>query len=112
MAITEMQVTEWLTELGSTADEVADTLRAAGIKGTSSAWKCPVAKWLQAKVTAAGGHSVSVGPTGASVWLDADRYAGQRVYVDTMPSPVRAFIRAFDREQASYADLREHRSDD
>ena len=86
-----------LAALGSTQDEVAATLRAAGIKGLpGKACSCPVAEW----VTWAGFTQVEVGKesiTGLYV------FTAQEKVVLGHAGPVVDFVRAFD--GGGYPDL-------
>lgn len=90
-----------LTELGDTPDEVARTLRGAGIRGhKSECGLCPVALWLARKVPELRG------PGGMFRWdVNAVGIADARGdWVVWMPEPVCQFISRFDYGNA-YEDL-------
>jgi hypothetical protein len=84
-----MTPAELLTRLGTTADEVAATLRDLGIRGQRfDGCDCPVARYL-----ADHGHEMAVGSVSAkSQW--------ERVL---LPHPVAHFAMAFD--QGAYPEL-------
>lgn len=83
----EAAIGRLLAELGDTADKVADTLRAKGIKGVRESYEhCPIAKLLQAEDRE---HVVVLGDSWEALvddcWLDGD-----------LPQSVRGFVERFD----------------
>lgn len=90
-----------LAELGDTPDEVARTLRGAGIRGhKSECGTCPVALWLAHRVPELRG------PGGMFLW-DVNRVGiadARGDWVAWMPDPVCRFISLFDHED-EYEDL-------
>jgi hypothetical protein len=90
------QLYELLTGLGQTPDEVAESLRAAGVTGKrEDAECCPVAIWLKRA-------------TGADPYVDCEaasvRYVPDAPEVETSsPMAVRGFVVRFDHHQ--YPDL-------
>jgi hypothetical protein len=88
---TSADVRAALHALGSTADEVANTLLVGGYRGTRNKCSaCPVAAYLAAKfpdyTPLVGPGEVRIAKPGDVDWL---------VYVD-MPDPVAQFVHAFD----------------
>lgn len=80
--VTKDLLTERLNALGSTPDEVADTLRFAGYKGDHAPNNCPVANYLRDQFP---GEYVSVG------WV-----AQVQNQLMMLPSPVETFVTRFD----------------
>lgn len=81
-----------LDELGPTADDVADKLRALGIKGElEHSNACPVANYLGRDTTLTG---VEVLETVAEVWVGHPDLAVK--FEVPVPPPVEMFIRRFD----------------
>jgi hypothetical protein len=96
----ESQMTRVLDEMGSTLDEVADHLRAAGVQGVRNTVRFlnPIVRYVQ-------GH-VQVDARSLNM-IQGDRLRltlgnGQKVEV-TIPAPVRLFLDAFNR--GVYPDL-------
>lgn len=89
-----------LAGLGRTADEVAEALTVAGIKGqVNEPCECAIARYIQAN----GYDSVGVingdpGPGGPRDWFMVEATASDG-YVIGDSGPVADFIRAFDREE-------------
>lgn len=84
--------------LGCTIDEVADALRARGIRGKPrSCWNCPIANLMKAV-----GLIAYVGLDYADLYDPMDAGRDARV---TLPTPVSLFIGAFD--LGLYPDLEE-----
>jgi hypothetical protein len=87
-----------LVTLGDTADAVADTLRAAGVKGERAKCDaCPVARWLLATVDGA----VSVEVDGNHVQLGTAVADRSTSYFCGLPPAVAAFIERFDNADGS-----------
>lgn len=96
-----------LQSLGRTADEIAESLRQAGIRGVrGAACRCPIYEWLDRALDR---HA----PSGTCMFIDqvggmiefrvhrcGDDYAWGSMNVST---PVREFITAFD--EGAYPDL-------
>lgn len=81
----ESEVLDALSRLGTTPDEIAETLHVKGIKGyKGQAYSCPLANYFKSTFPEA--HCVSV---------------GSRICIDEQglphPSHVRAFIEYFDK---------------
>lgn len=100
------RVARLLADLGVTADEVAESLRAAGVKGRRmSAFCCPVAVWLYQR-TDQPPQSISVTATYVRLFP-----AGADKPSDTISTPTgaRDFVRALDgpagKPTGLYADL-------
>lgn len=102
---------EWLsgvlTGLGSTADEVATILRAAGITGErSNGVRCPIAVYVRAKAKeralSASRVGVWTGANTVSVWIRA--HNGEESVSVELPQAVIDFIEAFD-SGSGYGDL-------
>ena len=92
------QVGDLLVGLGTTADEVASTLDAAGVRGTPrSNRSCPIALYLSAVMCADPRvRSVTVGHCSMVIALVApDLRPAGRLLVQ-LPKPVRHFVSAFD----------------
>ena len=88
----DADLTNLLNTLGSTAEEVANTLRAAGVRGERRrCGKCPVAHWLLANTT---GYNIEVDPSVIDMWNYSEVFS---VYT---PTPVANFIRNFDYTKA------------
>lgn len=93
--------------LGSTADEVAETLRARGINGRrDSGCDCPVARFIRSEVPETAGNWNIAGywMDGEYVQLPQSRFALPFARVD-LPDPVADFVLAFD--GGDYAHLAE-----
>ena len=94
-----MGVQEALADLGSTADEVAASLRYRGIKGSiDDPCGCPIANYIKSL----GYGYASVGGGFAYAARDDIRLATECL---PLPGPVQQFIRAFDNR--AYPDLNE-----
>lgn len=89
-----IKLTQALNDLGNTQDEVYRTLKAQGFVGKPRTCdKCPVARYLNAKV----GPGITVGKATGAGW-------DSRTIISVMlPSPVLGFIEAFD--EGVYSDL-------
>ncbi len=92
------QVGDLLVGLGATADEVASSLEAAGVRGTPRSNRtCPIALYLSAVMGADPRvRSVTVGHCSMVIALVAPdlRPAGRLLL--QLPKPVRRFVSAFD----------------
>jgi hypothetical protein len=97
----EMTLAEALDTMGSTPDEVAETLRGKGIRGSrGSSERCPVARYLAPIFD---GYYVETYSTAVSMRL-GDRLADVAAWVG-MPVPVALFIDLFDNPDGPYTDL-------
>lgn len=90
-----------LVSLGSTADEIADKLRAAGIKGSHGMDCCPIANWLKREVGLTDWDEIEV--DALSVYLCRHE---QESLVVNPPTPVVEFVCRFD-DEGEYLDLEE-----
>lgn len=100
----KIRVTELLEALGSTREQVADTLRARGIRGeTQSCGRCPIATYLMTCDLRP--HAVSV--DSLEVALHLSNNPGDVVYVDTTDA-VTEFVLAFDAGLYVYLDAAAH----
>lgn len=93
------QVRDLLAQLGDTPDQVADRLRALGIKGERYGNCCPVANYLASEVPAC---FFRVYEHGVAIYKAPYVSAYDRADV---PGPVERFIRRFDEEHGPYLDL-------
>jgi hypothetical protein len=97
------QVEAALSGLGNTADEVADRLRALGIKGIrDDAACCPIARLLESALGA--GIAVCVGNFSITI-LGPLGPGGLGFEIEDAPDAVREFISRFD--DSVYLDLAE-----
>jgi hypothetical protein len=100
--------TALLTELGSTADAVADTLRAAQIRGQRAhPGLCPIAQYLAQKAPSSLRDVVVLGswPYKVIAYVsDLEQPYEQRIEV-LVPPPVETFIDRFDKRDPRYGDL-------
>jgi hypothetical protein len=111
-ALTKKWLKRLLHELGTTADEVAGTLRAAGIKGTRTDVRdCPGARYITLKARA-----FVTAPDLVTVTLTADRAvigitrAGTDYYREVKartPGALEDFLDGFDGGSGDYNDLAE-----
>lgn len=84
-----------LAALGTTAEGVAEALRAGGWRGAPECPDiCPIARYLGAAIPGDFVFGFDVGYV--STWIVVHGVDGGRFRVDT-PEPVRAFTHAFDR---------------
>lgn len=88
--ITSTQLRETLESLGGTVDKVRETLSEQGIKGSHSAYGCPVARYLTAEL-----NLPALFP--AAVCSRYTKVGGTAV--SDNPAPVRRFIQLFDAGQ-------------
>lgn len=87
-------VTALLTQLGTTADQVADRLRTLEITGRrNSSDDCPIARWLRRSNTAFIGIEVS--PEEIALLIDTGD-ADETYEYPIPPEPVADFITSFD----------------
>ena len=96
------QTSELLAGLGSSPDEVATTLHAAGVQGVPrNNQSCAIALYLTALMGSEGGiRSVAIGPCSLvmEVTSPEDLRPAGRLSVQ-LPKPVRRFVAAFDAQQ-------------
>lgn len=81
-----------LEKMGTTAAQVAETLRAAGIKGDHGCHSCPVYRYLKAK-----GGEGAIKAAYSYSWEDIDGFTHK------YPNAVKGFISIFD--NGGYNDL-------
>jgi hypothetical protein len=96
------RIEQMLARLGDTADAVADSLRAKGIKGdTTDGECCPIANALSAEFPEAANGVW--GSENGDWWVESAyiRTPAGRVYT---PGPVKEFIRVFDDGVVIYDD--------
>ena len=97
---TDEELAALLASLGSSADEVADALYAAGVRGKpDDATCCPVANWLSEET----GFEPYVEREGVCLYLDIDINDEQPQLRAETPAAVAEFIRRFDHD--GYRDL-------
>ena len=90
---TEDGVLKALTDLGDTAEAIADALLTNGYTGRrASASYCPIAHYLSDTIPDLDAKAISVGTDDAGLWNEPHGYG---IDVD-LPGPVVAFVTAFD----------------
>lgn len=109
-ALTEEWLRSLLTGLGNTADEVAATLRTAGVKGNrADAHDCPVARFIAAQarelVATAGQVTVTLTAEQAVIGITVAGSGDYREVTAGTPSAVEDFLDSFD--GGAYDDLAE-----
>lgn len=100
-----MNIKEYLNDLGATADEVANNLRAAGIKGViGSRCHCPIINGVyQACPTYWSGLTIICGRKTDKGWWYSAQLNDSQIIDPTLPQPVMDFIGEFD--SGKYPDL-------
>jgi hypothetical protein len=106
---TDEELVALLASLGDSADEVADALYAAGVRGKpDDATCCPVANWLGQE----SGLEPYVEREGVCLYLDLDEQEEQPQLRAETPAAVAEFIRRFDHDDYPQLDERlPHRAD-
>lgn len=92
--ITVEDLTAALVSLGTTKDEVADSLRAARIKGDrEECHSCPVAEWLKGRFNL---PDRNIEPSVNSDWVSLEDPSLLEDISISSPVAVEEFVRAFD----------------
>lgn len=106
------RVIELLGSLGSTADEVADSLRTRGITGTpEDPCHCPIANLIRAEFPESDAQGWTVDPCAEPGWYVFRSEVGTSDGRFAPPAPVQKFIEHFDGYPGAlrYDDLRAER---
>lgn len=100
-----MLITEYLTSLGTTSEEVANSLRQQGVKGKKRSCKlCPILNGLyQACPDFWPGLKIQGGDKAGDHWYYSATFNDCQICDPTLPAPVMDFIGDFD--GGKYPDL-------